>query len=56
MKIQRKQSAINSKLLMLSLVYLIGNNFDADVGTALSKLGHGEAALQAMFANKMKGR
>jgi len=55
MKVVNKQNDIIKKLLILSIVYMQGSNFDSDIGTALNKMGRGEEALKTMFANKMKG-
>jgi len=46
---------VNTRLLMLALVYASGGNYDSDVGKVLIKLGRGQEALQSMFKRKMAG-
>lgn len=56
MSVAHEQEVVIEKLIMLMVVYMAGRNFDGDVATILTKLGKGEEALQAMFANKFKGK
>lgn len=55
MKVVRDQNSMLLKLLLINVVYMQSNNFDADVAKVLMKMGHGQEALQQMLKNKMGG-
>ena len=54
-KSSRHLNECNMRLSMLLLAYLLGSSYDADVATALSKMGRGNEGLQEMWNRKMKG-
>jgi hypothetical protein len=47
---------MNRKMLMLMMVYVIGNQFSSDSARLLMKLGHGEEALRELFNAKLRKR
>lgn len=51
----RQQYDLIMRLLVMTMVYTGGNDFDADLARCLSKLGHGDLAVKQMFQNKMNG-
>ena len=53
MKVIRDQNSMLTKLLLINVVYMQSDSFDADVAKVLMKLGHGQEALQQMLRNKM---
>lgn len=52
-KAMRQQYSLIMRLLVMSMVYTGGNDFDADLAKALAKLGHGDEAVRQMFRNKL---
>ncbi len=55
MKSLEVQSKTITQLALISLVYTANSNFTSDLAMSLSKLGHGQEALQEMFRQKMNG-
>ena len=56
MKSLEVQSKTITQLALISLVYVANSNFTSDLAMSLSKLGHGQEALQEMFRQKMNGK
>ncbi len=56
MKCVANQSDVITRLCVIALLYCGGDNYDSDAAIILNKLGHGKAAMQELFRNKMKGR
>jgi hypothetical protein len=56
LKITARQNQTLRRLLVVAFVYIQSNDFDGSLGQALSKMGRGKEALQAMFKNKMGGK
>ncbi|CAH9016521.1 hypothetical protein VP150E351_P0084 [Vibrio phage 150E35-1] len=54
-KALRHQQRMNTKILSLLIIYTAQGSLDADAAKMMNVLGHGEEALQAMMAAKMKG-
>lgn len=55
MKSLESQSKTITQLALISLVYVANSNFTSDLAHSLTKLGHGQEALQEMFRQKMEG-
>jgi len=55
MKSLEAQSKTITQLALISLVYVANSNFTSDLAHSLTKLGHGQEALQEMFRQKMNG-
>ena len=54
-KCVRRLSDVNRRLLMLLMVYVVGNQFHSDSAALMAKLGRGEEALKELFKQKLKG-
>lgn len=50
----RYLNELNSKLLLLLLIYVSGRSYDSDLTHMLAKLGEGEAAIKELFKRKMR--
>lgn len=51
----RHLNEVNSRLLLMLVVYSSSDSFSADVAKILVRLGDGEAALQELMRQKMRG-
>ena len=56
MKSLETQSKTITQLALISLVYVANSNFTSDLAHSLTKLGHGQEALQEMFRQKLEGK
>lgn len=56
LKSTRTLCEINRRLLMVLMVYSMGDQFNSDAANLLIKLGHGKEAVHLMFKAKLRGK
>ena len=54
-RINERQAKLLQKLILINLLYVMGNNSQSDAAHVLNKLGDGNEVLQEMFKQKLRG-